>query len=191
LSFTPASNRSGTAIITVTVRDNGGTTNGGIDTVTRSFTVTVTAVNDAPTLDPIAGPLPILEDAGSQTVNLTGIGAGADECADADVTATSSNPGLIPDPRSAIPAPMPPDSELHYRCQPVGHGGHHRDGAGQAGTANGGVDAITRTFTVTVTAVNDAPTLAPIGPVTILEDAGPADGQPRGIRRRARTSRRR
>ena len=32
----------------VKVQDNGGTANGGVDTVTRTFTVSVTAVNDAP-----------------------------------------------------------------------------------------------------------------------------------------------
>ena len=37
----------------------------------RTFTVTVNAVNDAPTLDAIADPAAIDEDAGVQTVNLT------------------------------------------------------------------------------------------------------------------------
>ncbi|OGG55213.1 MAG: hypothetical protein A3F84_08320 [Candidatus Handelsmanbacteria bacterium RIFCSPLOWO2_12_FULL_64_10] len=42
LSYTPVANASGTATITVTVSD-------GVDTITRTFTVTVNAVNDAPT----------------------------------------------------------------------------------------------------------------------------------------------
>src|SRR5207248_3027393 len=66
LSYTPVGNQSGTAIITVTVTDNGGTINGGIDTITRTFAVTVLPVNDAPTLDPIADPAAVLEDAGTQ-----------------------------------------------------------------------------------------------------------------------------
>jgi hypothetical protein len=41
LSFTPASNATGTAIITLTLKDNGGTANGGQDTTTVSFNVTV------------------------------------------------------------------------------------------------------------------------------------------------------
>lgn len=41
LSFTPAANQAGTATITVTVTDNGGTANGGIDTTQRTFVVTV------------------------------------------------------------------------------------------------------------------------------------------------------
>ena len=48
LSFTPVANANGTATITITVQDSGGTNGGGVDTLTRSFSVTVTAVNDAP-----------------------------------------------------------------------------------------------------------------------------------------------
>lgn len=50
LTFTAAANANGTATVTVAVHDNGGTTNGGVDTsATQTFTITVTAVNDAPT----------------------------------------------------------------------------------------------------------------------------------------------
>jgi len=50
LSFTPAADKSGTATITVTMQDNGGTTNGGDDTFSRTFLITVNAVNDPPYL---------------------------------------------------------------------------------------------------------------------------------------------
>ncbi|HET8898974.1 MAG TPA: Ig-like domain-containing protein [Rhodanobacteraceae bacterium] len=50
LSFTPAANASGSAQVSVTLHDNGGTANGGVDSsATVSFTLTVTPVNDAPT----------------------------------------------------------------------------------------------------------------------------------------------
>ena len=42
LSYTPVPGQSGTAVITVTVMDNGGTSSGGVDTITRQFTVDVT-----------------------------------------------------------------------------------------------------------------------------------------------------
>src|SRR5262249_31804664 len=72
LTYTPRPNVSGTAVITVTVTDNGGTANGGINTISRSFTVTVTPVNQQPTLDPIANPAAIAENTtGPQTINLT------------------------------------------------------------------------------------------------------------------------
>lgn len=49
LSYTPASNASGSATITVVLKDNGGTANGGQDTsAEQTFTITVNAVNDPP-----------------------------------------------------------------------------------------------------------------------------------------------
>src|SRR5205085_1734059 len=49
LSFTPAPNANGTATVTVTLSDNGGTANGGVDTSAAvTFTITVNAVDDAP-----------------------------------------------------------------------------------------------------------------------------------------------
>ncbi len=54
LSVTSAANRFGTAIVTVRVKDNGGTVDGGVDTVQRQFVVTVVKVNFSPTLDPLS-----------------------------------------------------------------------------------------------------------------------------------------
>ena len=48
-------------------------------TFSRAFNATVNAVNDVPTLDAIANPAAISEDAGQQTVNLSGISAGGGE----------------------------------------------------------------------------------------------------------------
>jgi RHS repeat-associated protein len=49
LTFTPAANAHGTAIVGVTLHDNGGTLNGGHDTSDpQSFTITVTAANSPP-----------------------------------------------------------------------------------------------------------------------------------------------
>src|SRR5262249_55899611 len=48
LSLTPLPDQSGTAVITVTVKDDGGTDNGGVDTFSQTLTVTVTPVNDPP-----------------------------------------------------------------------------------------------------------------------------------------------
>ena len=41
LRYTPGNSAGGTATVTVTVKDNGGTANGGIDSYSRTFTVTV------------------------------------------------------------------------------------------------------------------------------------------------------
>src|SRR5207253_1638529 len=71
LAFAPAGNANGSTTITVTLRDSGGTASGGVDTLVRTFTLTVAAVNDAPTLDPIE-PVTVLEDAGVKQITLTG-----------------------------------------------------------------------------------------------------------------------
>jgi Calx-beta domain/Domain of unknown function DUF11/Bacterial Ig domain/Domain of unknown function (DUF4214) len=56
LTYTPASNASGTATVSVTLMDNGGTANGGQDTSgTVQFTITVNSVNDAP-VNSVPGP---------------------------------------------------------------------------------------------------------------------------------------
>ena len=76
LTYTSVANQNGTATITVTVTDNGGTANSGVNTVSQTFDVTVTAVNDVPTLPAISNPAAILEGANQQTVDLSGIGTG-------------------------------------------------------------------------------------------------------------------
>jgi len=49
LSFTPAANAYGSATITLTLMDDGGTANGGVDTSPpASFTITVNPINDPP-----------------------------------------------------------------------------------------------------------------------------------------------
>jgi hypothetical protein len=89
LRISPATNANGRATITVTA----GTTNGSMSV---SFDLTVNPVNDQPTLAPIAD-LAIIDNSGSQIVNLSGITSGpTNESQTLAVTAISSNPALIP-----------------------------------------------------------------------------------------------
>jgi hypothetical protein len=138
-----------------------------VATTTQTFTVTVTAVNDAPTLAVITDPAPILEDAGAQTVNLTGIAAGGGETQGLTVTATSSNTGLIPNPTVTYTSAATTGS-LSYT--PVANANGTAvitvTATDDGGTANSGVATTTRTFTVAVTAVNDAPTLTTLSTLT-------------------------
>ena len=67
LKYTPVADQNGMATITVTVKDSGGTANGGVDTRTRSFTITVNSVNDVPSFTKGANQTKP-EDAGAQTV---------------------------------------------------------------------------------------------------------------------------
>ncbi|MBI5774404.1 MAG: VCBS repeat-containing protein, partial [Verrucomicrobia bacterium] len=156
ISYTPVGNANGTATITVTVNDGGGTANGGVESVSQTFAVAVTAVNDAPTLNAI-GNVTIYKNWCGQTVNLSGIGTGAaNETQTLTVTASSSNTGLIPTPTVSYTsanatgsisfAPVPNTSGTVTITVTTSDNG---------GTANGGVDTFSRTFAVAVdTALN-------------------------------------
>ena len=51
LTYTPTADANGSAVITLNIMDNGGTLNEGDDTSPdQTFTINVTAVNDAPAL---------------------------------------------------------------------------------------------------------------------------------------------
>jgi hypothetical protein len=101
LFYAPVPNASGNVTVTVTAVDNGGTANGGVDTFTRTFTISVTPipVNVAPSFDPIAD-ASALEDAGEQTIAVTGVSPGPpSESAQAvTLSARSSDPTIVPDP---------------------------------------------------------------------------------------------
>lgn len=174
VSYTPVANASGSATITVTVTDSGGTANGGINSTTRQFTVTVTAVNDAPSLNTIANPGAVLEDAGQQSVSLTGIADGDPEATQTlSIVATSSNTGLIPNPTVSYSSP---NANGSLGFTPVANASGTATitvtVSDNGGTANGGVASFSRQFTVNVTPVNDAPTLNAItNPAAINEDA--------------------
>ena len=166
LSYMAATDMVGEAVITVTLSDNGEP----VGTTVKTFTIVVSDENFPPTIDAV-GDIFILEDAGEQSVNLSGIGDGntmKDQTI--TITATSSDTDLIPDP------------EIDYTSGNV------------SGTlvftpvedANGNaVITITVTddgipsedtiisFHVEVAAVNDAPTLDPIpDPDPVSDDSG-------------------
>ena len=68
LTYTPAANANGSALVTVRLQDSGGTANGGVDTsAAQTFTIAVTAVNDAPSFTKGADQT-VDEDAGAQSV---------------------------------------------------------------------------------------------------------------------------
>ncbi len=134
-----------------------------------------TVVNSAPTLNAISNPAPIPQNSGAQVVNLSGIGDGdASVAQELSVTASSGNTGLIPNPTVNYTNPNATGS-LSYT--PVaGQSGTAvitvtvRD---DGGTANGGVDIRTRTFTVTVSpAANIGPMATNLSaPETYIEDS--------------------
>lgn len=156
LVVTPATNRYGSALITVTVSD-------GAASASRSFTITVTAVDDAPTVSAI-GPVSTDED--------TPTGAIAFTVDDIDtafeslvITATSSDKTLVPDANLVL-----------------GGSGANRTltatpAANQFGVTTitisvfDGTSTVTRQFVLTVNSVNDLPTISTIGNKSTNEDA--------------------
>lgn len=72
VSYSLGSQLEGTATIRVTIRDDGGTADGGNDTAYQDFTVTVNHVDDFPVLDHAAGAISSLEDlfAGADAIRL-------------------------------------------------------------------------------------------------------------------------
>ena len=76
LSYNSAANKSGSATVTVKIKDNGGTANGGVDTsAAQSFTITVTAGNQPPSVNPTIAPL---SPTTNQTVTVTPNGSDAE-----------------------------------------------------------------------------------------------------------------
>jgi oxalate decarboxylase/phosphoglucose isomerase-like protein (cupin superfamily) len=168
LTFTPVANASGSATITVTVSDGGGSNN----IVTRTFTVSVNAVNDVPTLN-APGNLTINENAGIQTVNLSGITSGAsNEAQTLIVAASSGNTGLIPNPTVTYTSANTTGTLTFTPVTNASGSATITVTVSDGGASN---NIVTRTFTVTVNAVNDAPTITTIASQTIATNtsAGP------------------
>lgn len=152
LVVTPAADRSGTATITITVRDSGGTDDGATDTLTRTLTVNVMPVNDAPSF--VAGPdQHVAASAGPQMVAgwASGFRPGpADEDGQTllGYTITTSAPTLF----RVLPA-IDASGTLTYTPQPNTSGSAIITVAAQdsGGTADGGQDTSTaQLFTITV-----------------------------------------
>ncbi len=163
ISYKPVADKNGSAIITVTVSD-GELSNG---TTSISFSVTVTPVNDPPTIDDIPNPPSIPENAGEQLVNITGLTGGGGEDQDLLVTAVSSNTSLIPNP---ISVSYIGGSTAQIRYTPVANQNGESTITVTVNDQTGGI--VQMNFKAVVSPTNDPPTLNPIpNPSPIMEDA--------------------
>jgi cysteine-rich repeat protein len=149
------------------------------DTAQRldAFTVTVNPVNDEPSFDTLNN-LTLNEDAPKQDINIKGVVPGPLTATDENVqkvtvTAVSSNQSVIPNPTVSVV--ISGQAVLSFTPAPGASGvvdivvTAKDDG----GTANGGDDIFTRTFTVTINDVNDKPSFDPLNDLTFDEDPGP------------------
>jgi hypothetical protein len=164
LSFTSAANANGSATITVVLKDNGGTANGGNDTSTaQTFTITINSVNDAPSFT--KGPdQTVNNNAGLQTVAnwATNISAGpSNESTQAlsFITTGNSDPTLF-----AVMPTVSSTGTLAY--QPAANRGGTATVTIQlldnGGMANGGVDSsVKQSFSITVTPIGGSINFSP------------------------------
>lgn len=160
LTFRPADDAFGQAVVTAVLMDNGGTANGGVNiSPSQTFTITVNSVNDAPSFVKGADQT-VAEDAGAQTVSgwAASISPGPANEASQTVTftLTTDNDALF----STLPAVDAASGDLSYTPGADMNGSAtisvtlHDNG----GTANGGVNvSATQMFSITVQPVNDAP----------------------------------
>ncbi len=162
LTITPVTNQSGATTITLTVSDGSGGTN------TDTFVLTVNAVNDAPTLAAITNRV-VNEDAALQTVNLSGISSGAtNEAQTLVVTASSSNTNLVPSPAVNYTNANPTGTITFTPVANANGTATITVSVNDGGASN---NFVTRTFTVTVNATNDPPTISDTTNRTVLEDS--------------------
>jgi hypothetical protein len=155
VTVTPAANESGTTTISLTVSD-------GTATVSDSFVLTVTPVNDPPVISNVAN-LTVNEDTPTAAIPFT-ISDPETAAADLTVSGTSSNAALLPagvftfggtgGNRSVIIAPAP----------------NQNGTATVTLTVSDGTATATDTFVLTVTAVNDEPTLTDLPNLTLTRN---------------------
>ncbi len=163
LKFTPATNATGSAIITVTVNNGKSQNNLAIQT----FTVNVTATSyNAPTLAAI-GNVSVTGLTSPQIVSLSGITTG--NGSSVKLTATSSNPALIPNPAVNYTSPSSIGSLTFTVATNISGTATITVTANNSQSQN---NLATQTFTVTVAKVYQSPSLSAIGNVAISGTAG-------------------
>lgn len=176
LSFRPAPDAKGKTAVTIRATDNGGAANGGVDTsATRTFSITIIPVNDAPSF--AAGQdQSSQEDSGRQSVPgwASGISGGPpnESAQSVSFVVSNGNPALFTG--GGQPA-VSSSGTLTYTAAANANGTatvtvRAKD---NGGTTSGGVDtSAAQTFTITVSPVNDAPTFKAGADQTVPEDAG-------------------
>ena len=175
LSAQLAPNAYGVATVTATLRDDGGTLDGGQDTApVQTFRIVVLPVNDAPAFVKGAN-VSVLEDGAVHSAPLwaTGITPGpANEAGQSVVfILTTDSPALFEAQPSASPS-----GELTFKPAANANGVATvsvvlRD---DGGTENGGANSsASQSFQITIQPVNDPPVFTKGADVTVMEDAGP------------------
>ncbi len=161
ITVKPALHQFGSADLKVTVSD-------GKSTASTTFRLNVLSVNDAPTLAVIANPSAITEDSPQKTIKLSGIGKGAlNESQTLTISASSSNPSLIPDPTVVYASPSATGSLLYTPVKNAFGTATITVTVDDGDTIN---NRFSRSFTITVKSVNDLPTVSVIPPKIMVQN---------------------
>ncbi|MCY2983820.1 MAG: Ig-like domain-containing protein, partial [Planctomycetota bacterium] len=152
LTYQSNPDANGVAIVTITVQDTGGIANGGDDTGTRSFTITVNPVNDMPVFA-VGGNVNANEDVTYAAAQATGISDSDPEVAQTlTFTVTNSNNSLF-----SVQPSISATGQLTFTAAPNANGTATvtvtlTDDATAGGPA---LTTASQTFTITVNPVND------------------------------------
>lgn len=155
LTVTPLADQSGTALITVSVSD-------GVSTVQDTFTLTVNAVNDAPTITGLQGQT-INEDASTGPLPFT-VGDVDSALGNLTVTASSSNQLLVPNGNLIL------TGIGSVRSIAVSPAANQFGSATITVTVSDGLASVNTSFLLTVSPVNDSPTISDVSDQSTTED---------------------
>jgi len=180
LTFTPAPNAFGSAVVSVIAQDNGGTANGGQNTsAAATFTITVTGVNDAPSFTVLSNLVAVLEDSGAQTVPnaVTGISAGPGESQSVGFVTSNTASNLFTGSGQPV---IGANGTLTFTPAPNANGSATVliTATDSGGTANGGVNtSAPQALVITIVNINDPPIVTfATNHLVRLEDSGPYSG---------------
>jgi hypothetical protein len=147
VSILPLTNQFGSTTITINVTDADGAT------TAANFLLAVVNVNDRPTLNPI-GNITLFTNSVAQPVSLSGITAGpTNEVQTLTVSATSSQPTLVPNPTPNYTSPNSTGTlVVTHAPNAIGTSLITVTVQDNGGTASGGQNTVTQTFLVTINA---------------------------------------
>jgi subtilisin family serine protease len=152
--FTTALNNTTSQTLSISANDRGNSGSGGpLNSNLVQTTINVTPVNDAPTLDPISDVV-VSRNSGLTTITLTGVGSGPNENQSLSFNAvvTVSTPaGLVTAP--SVLSGSGSTRQLSFNVPTTNLTGAATVSVtltDDGGTANGGVNQVTRSFNVTV-----------------------------------------
>ncbi|MHB9132351.1 MAG: tandem-95 repeat protein [Armatimonadota bacterium] len=144
--------------------------------IATSSTVTITVINPinhAPVFDPLTN-VAAADYWGTQTIPITGVGPGGtgEESQTVTMTATSSDTAIIPNPTITGTGAT---RTLSYTpiANSTGTATITVTAQDDGGTANGGVDIFSRTFTITVVDANHPPSFTKGSDQLVVQNCGP------------------